>query len=90
MSLAVISTCTSFSACTNVSADTAGPTGAAVPNAGGAPGVLETGALEAGVLDAVPPGGCCAPAAIAAPTNPIPPFAKNSLRDLAMPASPSG
>ena len=34
-----IVTCTSFSASTNVAVETSGPTGGAVPNAGGAPGV---------------------------------------------------
>ena len=42
-SFSVIATCTSFSAWAKVAGETSGPTGGAVPNAGGAPGVGSVG-----------------------------------------------
>ena len=68
-SFGVISTCTSFSASENVSGVTTGPTGAAVPKAGGAPGVVGVCFARAVLAD------------IAAPINPKEPFARNSRRD---------
>jgi hypothetical protein len=76
MSFGVISTWTSFSASTNVSGVTAGPTGAAVPNAGGAPGVL---GVCFGSGDSA-----ASFAATAAPIKPIELLVKNSLRDFAI------
>src|SRR6185312_1758828 len=45
-SASLICTCTSFSASANVATETSGPTGGAVPNAGGAPGVADVGSWE--------------------------------------------
>jgi hypothetical protein len=77
MSFGVIDTCTSFSASTKVSGVTVGPTGAAVPNAGGAPGVLGVCLRSAFIVELIVE-------VIAAPISPIELFAKNSLRDFAM------
>ena len=69
-----IVTCTSFSASTNVAVETSGPTGGAVPNAGGAPGV----AGVCGVCSAKAPS---ASPTITAPSNPIELCARNSRRE---------
>ena len=84
-SFGVISTCTSFSACTNVSTDTSGPEPGEVPNAAGAPGVLGICGPN-GTCGTCPatPRSATFPATTAA-TNPIEPFAKNSLRERAIP-----
>jgi hypothetical protein len=68
----------SFSASTNVEADTAGPEGGEVPNAGGAPGVSAVG------FGAFPP----QPAA--APMTASEEYFKNCLRDSDMIFSPRG
>src|SRR5258708_38237087 len=71
-SLALISTCTSFSASAKVDGDTSGPTAGAVPKAGGAPGGKSAG--------------FCARLeyAAAAPSTPRDVTAKNCLRDFDM------
>src|ERR1700689_2966208 len=74
------STCTSFSASPNVAGDTCGPTGRAVPNAGGAP------AGRPGCCS-WPRQGVAAANGVAAASRPRDVSVKNSLRDFDMPSS---